>query len=197
MSALLRSATGIAALPVVHPVAPAPVVDPRDVLIETLRAEIASLAAAAETRVARASEDAARKACEAMQRDDAARTALLERALAGAKAAFDTRLEALDRLAPALARVVLDRLFAADQDRAALVEAMLARRLGEFRREAVVAIAVSAVDGLTDLDVALRHDPDLASGQCRIELRSEQLSLDLADEWAALAVTLDAMAAGV
>lgn len=197
MSVLLRSATGIAALPVVHPVAPAPVVDPRDVLIETLRDEIASLAAAADTRVARASEDAARKARDAVQRDDAARTALVERALAGAKAAFDVRLEALDRLAPALARVVLDRLFAVDQDRAALVEAMLAQRLREFRREAIVAIAVSPADGLTDMGGPVRHDPDLASGQCRIELRSEQLALDLGDEWAALAAMLDAMAAGV
>jgi flagellar biosynthesis/type III secretory pathway protein FliH len=199
MSALLKATAGIAALPVAPPVA-----DPRDEVIADLHREIASLrqaaeqaAVAGEARVAEAIEQADRQARAAMRRDDTARIALLERALTGARTAFDERLAQLERLAPALARAVLDRLFATS-DRAEWVEAMIARRLGDFRREAIVAVAVSAEDFddalPTCAGVTVRHDRDLTSGQCRIEAKVETLALDLQGDWAALAATLDALA---
>lgn len=210
MSALLKSTRGIAMLPVAHDVVPEPVVDPREAVIAALRQEVAELqvaatrsAAAQDGRIADAVAQAERKAREAVQRDDTARTMALEKALLVARAALDERMALLDRLAPALARTVLDRLFAAADDRAARVEAMIARRLQAFRRDAVIAVAVSA----TDIDepmlaglaarlngVAVRHDPMLTSGRCRIEARSEALPLDLDTEWGTLAATLDAMA---
>lgn len=212
MSALLKSACGVAALPLARPAVAEPVADPRDAIIAALRTEIAQLqamarqgAAVQDARVAEAVAQAERQARDAIQRDDAARTAALERALAAARAALDERLTLLDRLAPALARMVLDRLFAAADERATLVAAMIARRMDEFRREAVVAVVVSAADiddaALGDLrerlnGVALRHDPQLTAGQCRIEARCETLPLDLTTEWAVLATTLDAMVEG-
>lgn len=212
MSALLKSTRGIAMLPVAHDVVPEPVADPREAVIAALRQEVAELqvaatrsAAAQDGRIADAVAQAERKAREAVQRDDTARTMALEKALLVARAALDERMALLDRLAPALARTVLDRLFAAADDRAARVEAMIARRLEAFRRDAVIAVAVSAADidgtmlaGLAARlnGVAVRHDPMLTSGQCRIEARSEALPLDLDTEWGTLAATLDAMAEG-
>lgn len=199
-------------LPLAQDVASEPVVDPRDDMIAMLRQEISQLhavaaqtAAAQDARVAEAVAQAERKTRDAIRRDDTARTGLLETALIAARAALDDRLALLDRLAPALARMVLDRLFAASDERTVLVEAMVARRLEAFRREAVVAVVVSAADvdavALSDLSdrlngVTVRHDPMLAGGQCRIEARSETLPLDLDTEWATLAAALDAMAEG-
>jgi len=212
MSALLKSARGIVPLPLAKPVVPEPAVDPRDERIALLRQEVAQLQAAArqataaqDARIADAVAQAESRARDAIRRDDAARTAALEKALVAARAALDERLALLDRLAPALARGVLERLFAATEDGATLVEAMIARRLDAFRRGAVVAVAISAADvdetalaglGARLNGVAVRHDAQLAGGQCRIEARSETLSLDLSTEWAALAATLDAMAEG-
>lgn len=212
MSALLKAAHVVATLPVARPEVVEPVPDPRDAIIDALRQEVAQLHAAArqgaatqDERIADAVARAERRARDAAQRDDSARTALLEKALNAARAALDERLALLDRLAPALARVVLDRMFAAAEERATLVEAMLVRRLAEFHREAVVAVVVSAADieaaALTDLaarlgGVTLRHDPLLTGGQCRIEARYEALPLDLGTEWAVLAGTLDAMVEG-
>lgn len=212
MSALLKSTQGIVPLPLVKPVVPEPVADPRDALIAGLRQEVAQLQAAArqaataqDAQIADAVVQAEGRARDAIRRDDAARTASLEKALVAARAALDERLALLDRLAPALVRAVLERLLVAADDRTTLVEAMIARRLEAFRRGAVVAVAVSAADvdetALVELGarlngVAVRHDPLLAGGQCRIEARSETLPLDLATEWAALAAALDAMAEG-
>ena len=212
MSALRKSAQGIAPLPLVMPVEPEPLADPRDAIIAALRQEIAQTQAAAQrtaaaqdARISEVAAQAERTTRDAVRRDDAARTALLEKALLAARTALDERLALLDRLAPALARTALDRLFAASDDRAARVEAMIARRLEQFRRGAVVAVAVSAADvdaaALADLGgrldgVTVRHDPMLAGGQCRIEARSETLPLDLDTEWAMLAATLDALAEG-
>ncbi|MEH3040417.1 MAG: hypothetical protein PGN21_10190 [Sphingomonas paucimobilis] len=212
MSALLKSARGVATLPLAQDVVSEPVTDPREETIAALRQEVAQLQAAAvrtaaaqDARVADAAAQAEREARDAVQRDDAARTALLEQALVAARAALDERLALLDRLAPALARMALDRLFAASDDRTALVEAMIARRLAAFRREAVVAVVVSAADvdavALADLSdrlngVTVRPDPTLAGGRCRIEARSEALPLDLDTEWATLAAALDAMTEG-
>lgn len=212
MSALLKSAQGIAVLPLAEMAMPEPQPDPRDTLVAALRTEVARLeadarqaAVAQEARIAEVAEQAARAARDAIRRDDTARTALLEKALGAGRAALDERLASLDRLAPALARMALERLFAPSDERAALVEAMIARRLVEFRREAVVAVAVSAADvdaaalaglGARWNGAIVRHDPQLASGQCRIEARCEMLPLDLDTEWAVLAATLDAMAEG-
>ncbi len=212
MSALLTSGRGIAALPIARPVAPEPVADPRDAMIDALRGAIAGLrtaaalaAADADARIAEASARSARDARSAVRRDDTARVALLERAIATAQGAFEARLAQLDRLAPALARVVLDRLFGDGADRTPLVEALVVRRLALFRREAIVAVAVSAADfdepalaGLATriAGIAVAHDPGLSGGQCRIDARVECLSLDLHGEWATLAAALDAMAEG-
>lgn len=212
MSALLKSAQGIVPLPLAEPVDGAPIADPRDELIAALRQEVARLQAAArqtatarDTRIAEEVALAEGKVRDAIRRDDSARTAALDKALVAARAALDERLALLDRLAPALARMVLERLFGAVEDRTGLVEAMIARRLDDFRSGAVVAVAVSAADvdeaalaGLGKrLDgVTVRHDVQLAGGQCRIEARSETLPLDLATEWAGLAAALDAMAEG-
>ena len=81
---------------------------------------------------------------------------------------------------------------------------MIARNLAAFRRDAVIAISVSAQD-FPDLSVAasvlggatVRSDPDLASGSARIDARLERLDLDLDTEWARIAATLDSMAEGV
>lgn len=212
MSALMKSAQGIASLPLAKPVVPEPAVDPRDALIALLRQEVAQLQAAAQraataqdARIADAVSLAEGRARDAIRRDDAARTAVLDKALGVARTALDERLALLDRLAPALARIVLERLFATADDRATLVEAMIVRRLEAFRRGAVIAVAVSAADidetalaalGARLNGITVRHDPRLAGGQCRIEARSESLPLDLAVEWTALAATLDAMAEG-
>lgn len=187
-----------------------PVSDPRDDEIARLQARLieaeSALALAeanAKAGIERASEAGRRAGREAATRDDAARVAALEHGIAAAHKALEGKLATLDALAPAVARIALDKLLGASEARTDLVAAMIARNLAAFRRDVVIAISVSAQD-FPDLSVAdsllgaatVRSDPDLASGSARIDARLERLDLDLDAEWARIAMTLDSMATG-
>lgn len=184
--------------------------DPREAEVAALRGEIARLTKAlTEARVqAKADADKAREEgrkvglAEAEEREED-RIDALRRGIDDATEAFDQRLELLDGLAPQLARAALDKLFAPADRFAEMVEAMLARQLGQLRRSSVVAIAVSPKDfadpsalaaALGTGEVAVALDSDLASGACRIDCRLGQIDLDVRAQWAELSALLEQMA---
>lgn len=182
----------------------APPPDPRDAELARLRDEIArlddALAKAGEAE-ALAREQGHRAGLAEAADDAEERLALLRDAMADARACFEERLTLLDGLAPQLVRMALEKLFAPSANWAALTEAMIARQLLALRRSAIVAVRVSAQDfgpdGIAALaggQLPVEADPDLESGQARIECRLEQIDLDIRAQWASLAALLEAMA---
>lgn len=201
--------TGLAAAPA----APVPGPDPRDAELGRLAAEIARLERAREDDAAvcaRAieaarSEGRSQGLAEAEARE-ADRLAALAKALRESAETFAVRLEALDALAPALARAALGKLFSDVDGWSAPVEAMLARQLAGLRRAALVTIRVSPQDfsdpqalallsdSLGIEGVALESDRALRAGASRIECRLGQIDLDVREQWQAVSALLEEMA---
>jgi len=213
MSGLLKQGQalqGVAALPAARarraaePVIEHPAPDPR---LAVMEAEIERLKTAIETHkrgAAEAIEAAREEGRAAAIADDAARTKLVERALDGARDAWDTRLEELDILAVKLARAALAKIFGERADLAELVAQAVAHRLHGLAAEAVVAVRVSAADFPGEaldalaarLDVVrsrLVVDPDLGAGGCRIDLTLGAIDVEPARQWVVIDRALAAM----
>jgi len=213
MSALIKSGEGRVVRSFgLAPATPAakPKTDPRDAKITRLEAEIAALREA----LAKAESDAdiavdeARRAGEAAglakaEDREADRLDALRSGLDVAREAFETKLAALEKLAPLVARAVIEKLFGAVEDWSPMVEAMLAKHLASLRRSAVVAIRVSPADfaderqieTLSVGDLRAGIDADLRAGAARIECKLGQVDLDARDAWSALSRLLAEMAA--
>lgn len=178
--------------------------DPRDSELARLRDEIGRLEgelAEAGKAAIQAREQGHRAGLAAAADDAEERRALLRETLTDAYASFEDRLAILDGLAPALVRTALGKLFAPSENWAAMAEAMVARQLRDLRRSAVVVVRVSPLDFGPDSiaplgagQVPVEADPDLESGQARIECRLEQIDLDVRAQWASLSALLDVMA---
>lgn len=169
--------------------------------VERLSRALLTAAEDADATVSRAREEglaAGRK--ESVERADA-RTRLLQDALGRAVKAFETRLDVLDGLSPALVRAALEKLLGDATNWTALSEAMVARHLGTLRRSSVVSVCVSPEDyrdagDLRGLEVGGHRivlDPQLRAGACRIECKLGQLDLDVRQQWSELASLLEAM----
>lgn len=213
MSALIKSGEGQAVRSFgLAPAAPAakPKADPRDAKIARLEAEIAGLREAlakAESHADIAIDDA-RRAGEAAglakaEDREADRLDALRSGLDAAREAFETKLAALEKLAPLVARASIEKLFGTVEDWSPMVQAMLAKQLALLRRSAVVAIRVSPADfaearqieTLSAGDLRAGIDADLRAGAARIECKLGQIDLDARDGWSALSMLLAEMAA--
>lgn len=187
--------------------------DPRDAELARLAVEVERLkharesdAIAARRAIAAAREEGRTQGLAEAETREADRLAALGKTLAESTESFEARLDQLDALAPALARVALAKLFANIDDWAVPVEAMLARQLAGLRRAALVAVRVSphdfpAAQALAALQDALgiegvrvEADRELRAGASRIECRLGQIDLDLREQWQALSTLLDEMA---
>jgi flagellar assembly protein FliH len=181
--------------------------DPVEAERAALRAEIARLAAELEAArtattkaVAEARAEGRREGLTAADKRDDERLELLRTGIDDAIAAFDDRLETLDGLAPQLVRAALGKMFDDSGQWAAMAEAMLAKQLGQLRRSSVVVVRVSPEDfadaaALSATGLRVERDADLRAGACAIECKLGQIDLDVRDQWRALAVLLDSMAA--
>lgn len=163
-------------------------------------AEIARLEAALATHkreAARAIEAARAEGRDAAIAADASRTALVERGLAEARAAWDERLEEVELLAVTLARVALGKMFGESPDLGELVTRTVAHHMAGLAADSVVGIRVSAADFSGDaldtlatrIDVArtrIAIDPDLDAGGCRIDLKLGAIDVEPARQWAIL-----------
>lgn len=178
--------------------------DPR---LSELEAEIARLEAAlvSHKREAASAIEAARaEGRDAAVAADAKRTALVERGLAEARAAWDSRLEELELLAVALARAALAKMFGDSPDLGELVTRTVAHHLAGLATDSVVGVRVSADDFPGDaldalsarIDLArtrIAIDPDLDAGGCRIDLKLGAIDVEPARQWAILDGALAAM----
>jgi type III secretion protein L len=206
MSGLIKqreAITAVAALPIARPrrdsgaAVDLPAPDPR---LAELEAEVTRLEAALvaqKSDAARAIEGARKEGQAAAVVEDAKRTALVERGLGEARAAWDARLEDLDILAVKLARAALAKMFGDNADLGDLVARTVAHHLGGLAADAVVGVRVSPEDFPGDaiealgarLDLArsrLAVDPDLDAGGCRIDLKLGAMDVEPARQWAIL-----------
>ncbi|WP_147414251.1 hypothetical protein [Sphingomonas gilva] len=187
---------------------PEPPADPIDHERAALVAEIDTLRDALR-RAGEDAEEAARAAYEeglkhAADRESD-RTEALGSGIEEAIVAFSRKLEAIDGLAALLARKALDKMFDGIGDRAAIVEAMLARQLRELRAGCAIAVHVAAKDfgNAADLDRLARTftsvstiavDERLPAGSCRIDLKLGHLDLSVRERWEQVAAVLDELA---
>jgi flagellar assembly protein FliH len=213
MSGLIKSGTTHKVRPFLDAAVlpPAPARDPR---LEALEREIGELRdALAEQRTASEKAVTAARAEGERQGRAAAgegldkRLALLGKGIETAASEWQTRLNDLDRLAPALARAALGKLFDGQDDYSHFVSGLIARQLRLLRRESVVAIRVSAHDfedeqALAGLaaeagtgSVRIVTDADLEAGECRFDLQLGHVDVGAKTQWAQLAAFLDELAA--
>lgn len=190
-----------------------PTIDPRDLEIARLAAELERLAAArtkdaadATQRVEAARREGHKQGLADAQADDKARLAALRAGLEAAVEAFEARLAVLDGLAPALVRGALAKLFDSFEDWRPPLEAAVGRQLQALGETAVVMVRVSAQDfpdtmsleGVSER-LALNRaklvvDAGLRAGASRIECRLGQVDVDVRDQWQTLAALLEDMA---
>ncbi|MEA3017890.1 MAG: flagellar assembly protein FliH [Sphingomonadales bacterium] len=174
--------------------------------IGRLEAALAEARAEAAQAVARAREEGREEArAEAEDREDG-RLRALEAIATAAQGALERRLDELDRLALLLAQRALAQLVEPDAGLAALVERSIARQMRFVRGKTVAAIHVSGEDfpgepALAELaaragigSVRLAADPELRSGQCRIDLRLGHVDLHVGPRWGEMAELLETMA---
>lgn len=212
MSGLIKGGTAHSVRAFLDPVVPSPA-PARDPRIDALERENAELRAALAAQ--RVENEQAVKAARAegerqgkVAADDAAekRLALLGKGVDAAVDRWQTRLQDLDGLAPALTRAALGKLFDQSEDQTRFVTQVIARQMRLLRRESLVAVRVSARDfedeaALAALgaeagtgSVRIVADADLASGECRIDLQLGHIDVGAGTQWAQLADFLDGLA---
>lgn len=161
-----------------------------------------------ETAVAAALEEGRAQGRAEMRADDEEKRALIEAALARASDAWRERLDALDGLAARLAGAAVAKVFGDWEQGSELVVRTARARLGTLRREAVIAVQVSAADfpdqAALEAGAAQAGGPgcrfavdrDLEAGDCRIDLKLGAVDIGPRDQVAAIAALLDALADG-
>lgn len=220
MSALIRAAE---AVDMVRPVPAGPIARPAprpttaaatpaeppaalEAEIETLRDALRQAVDASAEAEKRAREEGREEGRDEMTAAEAKRIEALGEGLAAALARLDARLDALDRLAPLIARTALAKLVDDPGLHTELIGGTLARQLARLRRETVLRVRVSGHDFADDAALeALRAragigrtdlvcDPGLAAGECRLDLELGHVDLDLDAQWGELARLLDRLA---
>lgn len=196
------------------PVGAVPELTEAELALQDMRQEIARLnAALSELRAQaleaekRAREEGRLKGLEqAEERAERSFQAICQ-ALDTARTVWNDRLAGLDALAAMLAQSALAKLFGDCPDLADLVARTVRTRVQSLARESLVAIRISETDfadeaaghalrtigavGATDIIL----DPELESGQCRLDLRLGSIDLDIGSQWRELNRFLDELAA--
>jgi type III secretion protein L len=178
--------------------------DPRLAELEAEIARLEAMLVSQKKEAVRAIEAAKAEGRDAAVAADASRTALVERGLAEARAAWDKRLEELELLAVTLARAALAKMFGDSADLGELVTRTVAHHMAGLAADSVVGVRVSAADFSGDaLDALsariaiartrLAIDPDLDAGGCRIDLKLGAIDIEPARQWAILDGALAAM----
>lgn len=187
-------------------------VDPRLTELESENAQLrealaAALDAAAQAEI-QAFDAAHAKAAEVARTEEAKRLEALADGIDAALAAWTERLDSLERLAPLLARTALSKLFEPCDDQADLVARAIARQMSGLRRQTAVQLRVSARDFAGDADLAIlaeragagtlaiTRDPELALGDCRLDLSLGHVELGPRAQWRELSTLLEALACG-
>lgn len=214
MSSILRSALALGARPYSRRVdatgdasgGRSAVIDPWHDERERLLARISALEEVAERQdeamaaaMVKAREEGRRAGLGEASSREGERVVVLKQGLDAAHAMFAEKLDLLDFLAPALARMALDKMFDDCLEWQGPVTSMIERQLSTLRREAVIAIHVSPSDfnaGNIPSHPCARVslDPDLRAGACRIDCKAGRVDLDARTQWAELGAILDGMA---
>lgn len=152
--------------------------------------------------IPKAREQGRKDAEAAYARDDAALVALLTANLDAASAKAARSFEDMEKLALLICENALSKVFAKPQSYRSLITDAISKQLGQIRKETVVGVWVSREDfpdqaalqalssGSAGAAVHVRHDPELPSGDCRIDLRLGHVELSIRDHWAALKACL-------
>lgn len=217
MSALLKgSAAAFAARPLVartgavlEIVSTEPSPSTESPELEALRAECGRLSealAAAGHRADEAIAAALEQGRADARADDAKKLASLGEALGRASVVWRDRLASLDGLAAQLVGASVSKIFGDWDEGAELVIRAVRARLKILRREAVVAVQVSAADfpdqaaleataeQVGSPGCRLLIDPDLSAGDCRIDLKLGAVDVAPRGQIAAIAALLEALA---
>jgi flagellar biosynthesis/type III secretory pathway protein FliH len=107
-------------------------------------------------------------------------------------------------LALQLTRAALARVLGGGENYAELISATLDRQFAQLKRELALGVRVSPIDfadaaSLAELSamhpgIPVRHDDDLASGECVIDLKLGQLDLGIPGQWQRLTSFFDELA---
>lgn len=192
-----------------RPVVGEPAQAERAAPVDTHIAELSAALAASEAAFAAYREQSAasiqtarNEGAAAARRDDDRRFALLEQRVADAAAAWQDRLDGLERLAAQLAEAALAKLFDDHGDFGDMVARTLARRVAAIGAAAAVRIRVSVRDfadgdalvalaGRAGLPAdAIVAAPDAPAGACEIDLAMGHLDLSIAGQWRAIGQAL-------
>jgi type III secretion protein L len=210
MSALIKAAGAAETSDPIRAFAPplpqsVPQLPAREALLEQRIVELQeSLAAEGERHrkdLERARKESARVALE--QRSDAEERAIqtLTEASAAANAAWNKRLHSWEATAIAIARAVLEKIFADADERSALVESCIKHKMRLLEKGSVARLRVSGTDfpdltplgaDLTDV-IEVVSDAALGTGECIVDLKLGQIDLGLDAQWARVAQLLEAL----
>ena len=187
-----------------------PVEDPR---LATLREEnsklkeaVAELRRAAPQNEILAREEGKREGLASARRDDEQRFNLLAETASAASAGWDQRLDSLENLSALIARTALSKLFDGADDYSDFIARMISRQIRVLRRETIVAIRVSPQDfgdpealsalaaGIGTASTIIVSDPELAAGECRLDLQLGHIDLGLRSQWGELSKLMQDMA---
>lgn len=141
---------------------------------------------------------------QAEQRDEARLKAMAD-GIGSALKQWQAKLDLFDRLAPALASAVLEKLFSGTGPAIQWTEAAMARQLALLGEHAVVSLSISPDEFDADAVDALQRrypqteivaDPALRPSQCQFALKLGQIDLTVTEQQAAILALLRNMAGG-
>ena len=180
---------------------------PLEILQSALAGELARVAELeAAVAVARQSGEAEghRKGLAEGLRRNASTLAALQAGVETAVAGFRTSVNALERLAPLVARTALEQVLGPNAPQGSIVKQALERQLERIAHDAIVAIEVSAKDfdaaALAGIStkagprIERRIATDLPSGACRFKLKLGAEEIDPDYRWNTIATALAALA---
>lgn len=142
----------------------------------------------------------------AYERDDARALARLQVAIEAARATFDARLSQAEAFAALLCQTALEKVFALPENYRDLTSRAISRQIAGIRLESVIAVDVSPADFADEAALAalgqeigsdrimVRRNAQLASGDCRIDLRLGHMEISLSRHWAELQALLRTLA---
>lgn len=171
--------------------------------VEALSTSLAHSAVELKRATAEAKEAGKREMLESIQRNEASQRQTIDKAIAKALQAWESRLAELDGLAALVSKTALSKLFDDDASRSELIQECIARQMRHLRRETVVAVRVSPedfTDGAALQALAAREaagpvkviaDPELESGDCRLDLQLGHVDIGPRTQWAELVALLD------
>lgn len=175
--------------------------------IATLTTQAADLRTEAEAALERGRTEGHKRGLQSAEDREEERVRTLANAILASRKDMAEALDATERLAALLAKACLDKLFSETDKNADHVCALLRAQMQEFEREQLVAVAVSAEDfseeGLNRLRelvandaVAIRRDPRLPSGSCKLQPRLGEMDIGLDTQWTAIGDLLLEIAGG-